>query len=95
MQRDSAQIKGDNQAQPEAELYPPQPWHALEPAVVQQKLETTPEGLADAEARRRLAQYRPNRLAPPKRRSALVRLLMQFHNILLYVMLGSVDVSHW
>jgi magnesium-transporting ATPase (P-type) len=66
---------------------------------VQQKLETAPEGLADAEARRRLAQYRPNRLAPPKRRSALVRLLMQFHNILLYVMLGAAAITafldHW
>lgn len=99
MQRDSAQIKGDNQAQPEAELYPPQPWHALEPAFVQQKLETAPEGLTDAEARRRLEQYRPNRLAPPKRRSALVRLLMHFHNILLYVMLGAAAITafldHW
>ncbi|MFY9477557.1 MAG: cation-transporting P-type ATPase [Aquabacterium sp.] len=41
----------------------------------------------------------PNRLAPPRRRSALMRLLIQFHNVLLYVMMGSALVTavlgHW
>ncbi len=84
---------------PETEPFPPQPWHALAPEIVQQQLETGRDGLTEAEARRRLALYRPNRLVPPKRRGPLLRLLMQFHNILLYVMMGAAVITaslgHW
>ncbi len=62
-------------------------------------LQTGTAGLSDAEAARRIALHGPNRLAPPKRRGPLLRLLMQFHNILLYVMLGAAVITaflgHW
>ncbi|MFC0709326.1 cation-transporting P-type ATPase [Azorhizophilus paspali] len=79
----------------------PQPadWHTLSQERIEQMLRTGTGGLPEAEARRRLAQYGPNRLAPPKRRGPLMRLLMQFHNILLYVMMGAAVTTallgHW
>jgi magnesium-transporting ATPase (P-type) len=77
----------------------PVAWHTLTQAEVEQNLQTGPNGLQGAEAARRVAQYGPNRLAPPKRRGLIVRLLMQFHNILLYVMLGAAVITgflgHW
>lgn len=46
-----------------------------------------------------MVRHGPNRLTPPKRRGALLRFLMQFHNILLYVMLGAAVITaflgHW
>ncbi|WP_349570258.1 cation-transporting P-type ATPase [Azotobacter salinestris] len=81
------------------EAPPPTHWHALPQRQVEQALQTGGDGLTDAEARRRLAHYGPNRLAPPKRRGPLLRLLMQFHNILLYVMMGAAVITalleHW
>ena len=78
---------------------PPTDWHTLPHAQVEQTLQSGTRGLSDAEARRRLSQYGPNRLAPPKRRGPLLRLLMQFHNILLYVMIGAAVITallgHW
>ncbi|MBS4894539.1 MAG: cation-translocating P-type ATPase [Gordonibacter pamelaeae] len=49
-------------------------WHAKPAAVVLAALETSPDGLTDAEARRRLAQNGPNELAskPPKTLGAMV-----------------------
>ena len=74
-------------------------WHTRTPVQVEQALQTGLQGLDDAEAARRLAAHGPNRLAPPRRRSAPMRLLMQFHNVLLYVMMGSALVTaalgHW
>src|SRR5690606_14278420 len=74
-------------------------WHALEASEVAQQLQTRREGLTGEEVRSRQAQFGLNRLAPPKRRSPLMRLLRQFHNILLYVMLGAALITallgHW
>ena len=61
-----------------------EPWHTLTPEEVQRRLHSGPSGLEKAEAHRRLARHGANRLAPPPRRGPLLRLLMQFHNILLY-----------
>ena len=83
----------------QAEPSPPIHWHTFDPEAVQRHLQTGPGGLAEAEARHRLAQYGSNRLAPRKRRGPLLRLLMQFNNILLYVMLGAAVITallgHW
>ena len=78
---------------------PPIPWHTRSQARVEEVLRTGANGLTEAEARDRRAQYGPNRLAPPKRRGPLLRLLMQFHNVLLYVMMGAAVITaflgHW
>ncbi|ATE61120.1 cation-transporting P-type ATPase [Thauera sinica] len=74
-------------------------WHTLSGDEVRDLLQTGPYGLSEAAARSRLARYGPNRLAPPKRRGALLRLLAQFHNILLYVMMAAALITallgHW
>jgi len=74
-------------------------WHSLPTEEVARRLDTGPSGLSENEARARLQRYGANRLAPPKTRSPLMRLLAQFHNILLYVMLASSVITalleHW
>ncbi|CAG1004057.1 H+-transporting ATPase [Methylophilaceae bacterium] len=74
-------------------------WHTLTPEEVGHELKADACGLSDIEAVQRIAQYGPNRLAPPKRRGPILRLLMQFHNILLYVMMLAALITallgHW
>ncbi|NMG29637.1 cation-transporting P-type ATPase [Aromatoleum evansii] len=77
----------------------PPVWHALSQGEIERVLQTGPEGLTADEVQRRLERYGLNLLAPPARRGALLRLAMQFHNILLYVMLGAAAITaalgHW
>ena len=77
----------------------PRNWHALPADETLERLASSPAGLDEAEAERRLATHGPNRLAQARKRSALRRFLAQFHNILLYVMIGSAVVTaalgHW
>jgi magnesium-transporting ATPase (P-type) len=74
-------------------------WHALEAETALETLRTSLTGLSGEEARARLAQYGPNRLPPPSRRSALQRFLLQFHNVVIYVLLAAAVVTallnHW
>jgi magnesium-transporting ATPase (P-type) len=60
---------------------------------VLRELEAAPGGLSEAEAARRLAVHGPNRLRPPKRRGPVVRFLLQFHNVLIYVLLASAAIT--
>jgi magnesium-transporting ATPase (P-type) len=68
-------------------------WHDRSVESVLADLKATPSGLSHDEARARLGTYGPNRLPEPPRRSALVRFLMQFHNVLIYVLLGSAVIT--
>ena len=57
------------------------------------------EGLTQADARHRLQQFGPNRLRPAKKKGPLVRFLAQFHNVLIYVLMGAGVITallgHW
>jgi magnesium-transporting ATPase (P-type) len=68
-------------------------WHATESEQALAAHEVTAAGLNAAEASRRLAAHGPNRLTPPKKRGPLVRFLLQFHNVLIYVLLGAAVVT--
>jgi magnesium-transporting ATPase (P-type) len=68
---------------------PPSPWHALDVADVLHAIEGSEDGLSAGEVDRRRLTYGPNRLTPPKQKSALVLFLLQFHNVLIYVLLAS------
>ncbi|MBO3274618.1 cation-transporting P-type ATPase [Pseudomonas schmalbachii] len=72
---------------------PPRPWHTLSAERIQEALECDLAGLDQAQVQQRRERYGENRLAPPRRRSALRRLLLQFHNILLYVMMAAALVT--
>ena len=50
-------------------------------------------GLSSAEAATRLEVYGLNRLPEPAKRSPLIRFLRHFHNILIYVLLGSAVIT--
>lgn len=63
--------------------------HAQDVESLLRDLKSSPDGLSADEARRRLAEHGPNRLTPRAKRSALVRLLSHFHNILIYVLLAA------
>ena len=62
-------------------------------------LQSGPEGLGSAEVARRLAEAGPNRLSEAKGRGPMRRLLAQFNNVLIHVLLGAAIVTaalqHW
>ena len=62
-------------------------------------LAATPNGLPATEAARRLAEHGPNRLPEVRVRGPVVRFLLQFHNVLIYVLIGAAVVTaalqHW
>ncbi len=62
-------------------------WHTLPSEQVLQQLGTAPGGLSAAEAARRLAIHGLNQLRPPQQRGPLLRFMLQFHNVLIYVLL--------
>ncbi len=74
-------------------------WYAMPPEEVKSRLATTPSGLTSETAARRLSEHGQNRLPETKQRSALMRLLGQFHNVLIYVLLAAALVTaflqHW
>ncbi len=68
-------------------------WHALSDNEVFDSLQTSNEGLENDDALNRLHQYGPNSLPPPPKKSALKRFILQFHNVLIYVLLGSAVIT--
>ena len=64
-------------------------WHAMTAdEVVKQLATNTESGLDPGEAAIRMQKYGPNRLPEGKKRGAFNRLLSQFNNVLVYVLLG-------
>lgn len=68
-------------------------WHTFNDQQVSNQLHTSAQGLTSEEAAQRYNQYGANQLPPGKRRSALMRLLAQFHNVLIYVLLIAAVVT--
>src|SRR6185312_13500451 len=65
-------------------------WHAMSADAVVQRLATDGvKGLDSNEASSRLHEHGPNRLPAGKRRGPVRRLLSQFNNVLVYVLLGA------
>ena len=71
----------------------PAPAHAMKAAAVVDSLRSAIGGLASQEAEIRLASHGPNRLPEVTRRSVFLRFLSQFHNILVYVLLGATAIT--
>jgi len=70
-----------------------QSWHDSRVESALSELMATPAGLSSEEAQTRLKTWGPNRLPEPPKRSPIKRFLMQFHNILIYVLLGSAVIT--
>ncbi|MGC2165122.1 MAG: cation-transporting P-type ATPase [Gallionella sp.] len=73
--------------------------HHLSSQSVLEAIASDTKGLSHAEAAARLAKHGANQLTPPNRRGPLLRFLLQFHNVLIYVLLASAGVTallaHW
>ena len=73
--------------------------HARPVATCLAELDASPEGLTAQEAARRLTEHGPNRLPVVQSRGPILRFLLQFHNVLIYVLLGAAIVTgalqHW
>lgn len=74
-------------------------WHALDNTEVAARLQADLRGLTATAAQQRLQHYGRNQLAPPPRKGPLLRFLLQFHDVLLYVMLTAAAITallgHW
>jgi magnesium-transporting ATPase (P-type) len=75
------------------------PSHTDDTATVLHRLATTADGLTPEEAAERLQRFGPNRLTEHPGPGQLLRLLLQFHNVLIYTLLAAAVVtaalSHW
>jgi magnesium-transporting ATPase (P-type) len=65
-------------------------WHAIPADEVVRRLGSNTEtGLEPTEASARVARYGPNRLPEAAKQGPFMRLLLQFNNVLVYVLLGA------
>jgi calcium-translocating P-type ATPase len=73
--------------------------HAIPAADCLAGLAATPDGLTAKEAARRLVEHGPNRLPEVRSRGPTLRFFLQFHNVLIYVLIGAAVVTgalqHW
>ncbi|MEE8529395.1 MAG: cation-transporting P-type ATPase [Nitrosomonadaceae bacterium] len=68
-------------------------WHERAADTALHALKTTANGLSQTEAVTRLETHGPNRLPEAAKRSALLRFLLHFHNVLIYVLLGCAGIT--
>jgi magnesium-transporting ATPase (P-type) len=77
----------------------PHSWHSLDVGSVFQKINSSETGLNHDTAQQRLHEFGENRLQPIKRKGPLARFLVQFHNVLIYVLLVAgiitLYLGHW
>lgn len=74
-------------------------WHAMTAEAALEALEASKKGLSSSEADGRIERFGPNSLPPAKKQSGLVRFLLQFHNVLIYILILAAVVTafmqHW
>jgi len=74
-------------------------WHTQSIEATLQALKAVTSGLSEDDVNTRLEIYGENRLPEPPKRSAWERLGLHFHNILIYVLIGSAIITallnHW
>jgi Ca2+-transporting ATPase len=71
------------------ERQPTFPWHTLPVPAVLEQLQTSPQGLSQAEAARRLAKFGRNELPTRRGRPLLARLLDELRNPLILILLAA------
>ncbi|MDQ2068826.1 cation-transporting P-type ATPase [Natronospira bacteriovora] len=74
-------------------------FHSLSVADTLAHFETREDGLSDRQVAEQRERHGENRLPEPRRRGPLMRLLLQFHNVLIYVLMvaGAITIllQHW
>jgi len=74
-------------------------WHNISGDITLDKLKSSTSGLSQTEAKTRLFNCGLNRLPQTPRQSSLIRFFLHFHNILIYVLIGSAVITallgHW
>lgn len=77
----------------------PRPWHQCSVRETLDTQVTSPSGLSHDQVRRRQETYGLNALPPPARRSAWLRFLGHFNDVLIYILLAAAVVTalmaHW
>jgi potassium/sodium efflux P-type ATPase len=68
-------------------------WHGVPVQEAFEILESSPQGLSSDQARERLEAFGPNSLAQAEKRGPLIRFILQFHNVLIYVLLAAAVVT--
>ena len=68
-------------------------WHAQSPEHALRLLETSTAGLDSADAVERLKVHGANALPEKARRSAILRFLLHFNNVLIYVLVGAAIIT--
>ncbi len=71
----------------------PPSWHNVPIETIYSRLASSPAGLTEAEASRRLAEFGPNELEATRRISPWALLLAQFKNVLLIILLVATALS--
>jgi len=66
---------------------PQKPWHALREQELLEALDSSRGGLDQEAAADRLRRHGPNRLPDAPKKPAILRFLVQFHNLLIYVLM--------
>ncbi|WP_455201269.1 HAD-IC family P-type ATPase, partial [Kaarinaea lacus] len=74
-------------------------WHTYDVSHALRKVSSSEDGLTQNNAEQRFSEFGANRLRPVKRKGPLARFLVQFHNVLIYVLLAAGVVTailgHW
>ena len=74
-------------------------WHALDSHSIFERLTSSENGLTQQDALQRLQKHGANCIKPPPKKSAFMRFFLQFHNVLIYVLLAAVIITallgHW
>lgn len=74
-------------------------WHGISSDLTLEALGSSQNGLTKIDAEARFSTHGPNRMPQAPRRNSLVRFLLHFHNILIYVLLGAALITallgHW
>ncbi len=68
-------------------------WHRVPVQEAFDILESSPKGLSSEQVRERLQAFGPNLLAQTRKKGPLVRFLLQFHNVLIYVLLVAAVIT--
>jgi len=68
-------------------------WHSIDIKDVFKTVNSGENGLNAKEAKGRIDQYGYNRIKPPKKQSEIMRFLMQFNNVLIYVLIISAIIT--